>query len=176
MASAWGTRFGENRTMDPYSPVNRSRNGYAERKERIEMKKSYEEFQKEEFHNKKLPWRFRIVSIVVIAIAVCVTAIVLYEIHPDRERRFKVCPAEMEGKTGCTFVGSRLVVAKCVGGVWDKANAEFCYPSTCFQYRDSARCGYRREYVTCGPKILGYRRCTPKPDYSHFGSEIYVVE
>ena len=48
MASAWGTRFGENRTMDPYSPVNRSRNGYAERKERIEMKKSYEEFQKEE--------------------------------------------------------------------------------------------------------------------------------
>ena len=129
--------------MDPYSPVNRSRNGYAERKERIEMKKSYEEFQKEEFHNKKLPWRFWIVSIVVIAIAVCVTAIVLYEIHPDRERRFKVCPAEMEGKTGCTFVGSRLVVAKCVGGVWDKANAEFCYPSTCFQYRDSARCGYR---------------------------------
>lgn len=111
--------------MDPYSPVNRSRNGYAERKERIEMKKSYEEFQKEEFHNKKLPWRFWIVSIVVIAIAVCVTAIVLYEIHPDRERRFKVCPAEMEGKTGCTFVGSRLVVAKCVGGVWDKANANF---------------------------------------------------
>ena len=76
MANAWGTRFGENRTMDPYSPVNRSRNGYAERKERIEMKKSYEEFQKEEFQNKKLPWRFWIVSIVVIAIAVCVTAIV----------------------------------------------------------------------------------------------------
>ena len=115
-------------------------------------------------------------TIVICVILAGVVGVYFYFGHPSHHKRFQTCEAEMEGKTGCTFVGSRLVVATCVGGVWDKANAEYCYPSTCFQYRDSARCGDRREYVTCGPKIFGYRRCTPKPDYSHFGSEIYVVE
>lgn len=115
-------------------------------------------------------------TIVICVILAGVVVVYFYFGHPSHHKRFQTCEAEMEGKTGCTFDGLDLMVAKCVGGVWDKANGERCEQDACYQYRDHAKCGRLRDEICKGIKGEKSYKCSRQASYSYMAKEVYDID